>query len=201
MEYYNEDQLYKYFKETIKRDSMKKMDRLRKEIDAIKERELKRIDLEAKRQIDWTLGGELQEIKKDHQTKINQISINIDVKLMEIRAKFFEEIFDNVIAKLNKFTKKEEYYKLILKKVNDLIKEYPKEDIVFLVSKNDTQGIKALDCIKDNKKYQIQQTSDISIGGFIASFKDGVEVDETLDSKISDKKEDFIEKSRLFIRK
>ena len=193
MEYYNEDQLYKYFKETIKTESTKKMDRIRKEIDSIKERELNRIDLEVKRQIDWTIGQELVDIKKEHQTKLNQITIENDVKLMAHRTGLLKSIFDTVKKKLDDFVKSSKYDKYILDRIDKI------RCNSFIIGNSDQ---KALDIIlKINKNAKIAKSKDIKIGGFIAVLGDGKEIDETFDSKLHDKIDDFITESRLFIKK
>ena len=193
MEYYNEDQLYKYFKETIKTESTKKMDRIRKEIDSIKERELNRIDLEVKRQIDWTIGQELVDIKKEHQTKLNQITIENDVKLMAHRTELLKSIFDTVKKKLDDFVKSSKYDKYILDRIDKI------RCNSFIIGNSDQ---KALDIIlKINKNAKIAKSKDIKIGGFIAVLGDGKEIDETFDSKLHDKIDDFITESRLFIKK
>ena len=198
MEYYNEDLLYKYFKETIKNDSLKKMERIRKEIDAIKERELKRIDLEVKRQIDWTIGLELADIKKEHQTKVNQITIENDVKLMAHREEILKSIFADVEAKLKKFVTTKEYEKFILSKVNAIYKEYGSKCQSITIGEKDNKLSKAI--LENIKKINITYSKDVKIGGFVMCLAGGMEIDEMLDSKLIDKIDDFITKSRLFIK-
>ena len=199
MEYYNEDLLYKYFKETIKSDSTKKMERLRKEIDTIKERELRRIDLQVKRQIDWTIGLELADLKKEHQTKINQISIDNDIKLMAHRAELLGSIFAEVEKKIKKFSLTKQFKDYIISKIDLVNKTYKASCTKFIIGKND---INLSDIIQSlNKNNKVEFSKNIKIGGFIAVLSDGIEIDETFDSKINDKVDDFILESKLFIKK
>lgn len=201
MEYFSSEQLYKYFESEIKSSANSKMNQLRKEIDELKARELKKIDDELKESIDQALSLELKELKTDHSYEINRIMTDNARILMNKRLELLNSVFDDVKKKLLAFSSTEAYTKLMKKKIAVLNQVFKDQEVVFDIKKGDSLLTEVInhDFLG---KYTIQTNEKIQFGGFYAAcIKKGIEVDETLDFKLDDKKQWFYEKSNLYIKK
>lgn len=199
MDYYNEDQILQYFKDEIEKLSQEKIDKIKKEIAEIKANELNKIEEEVKKEIHLTLGAELKDLEKQHLSEINTILNESNYKLMKRREELFTDIFNTVKQKIVDFIQTERYETLMKTKLNDLAKLFVDEKINFLVNKDDKIIKKVIQSIF--KDYEIFENPRIELGGFQAySMNKGVEVDETLDSKLKEKKEWFYANSKLFIQ-
>jgi len=201
MEYFSSDQLYKYFESEIKSSANAKMNQLRKEIDELKAQELKKIDDELKASIDQALAFELKELKTDHSYEINHIMTDNARVLMNKRLELLNSVFDDVKKKLLSFSKSQAYQTLMSKKVEALNHVFQDQKVTFDI-KNDDDLLKEVIQKKFKGTIEIQTNDKIRFGGFFARcVKKGIEVDETLDFKLDDKKQWFYEKSNLYIKK
>ncbi len=201
MEYLSSEQLFKYFEKEINETSKKKIDALKSEISAIKQNELKKIDDDLKESIDHDLELELKDLKTDHSYEMNRILTENAKELMNRRQELFVSVFDAVREKLNDFVVSNEYTFLMTKKVANLSTVFKNDEIIFQVKKND-QLIKSVIEKTFQGKYKIDISNQIMIGGFFAACLDkGIELDESLDTLLEDKKQWFYEKSNLFINK
>jgi len=201
MEYYSSDQLFKYFSAEIKSSANAKMNQLRKEIDELKAVQLKKIDEELKSSVERALTLELKEADTDYSYEINRILMENSKKLMNKRTELLNSVFNEVKSKLLLFLKTDEYKSLMNIKVESLNTLFKNKKVIFNIMKNDKL---LTDAIKNNfhSEYEIKSTDKIVLGGFFADCNElGIEVDETLDFKLDDKKQWFYEKSNLFINK
>ncbi|MDD3122868.1 MAG: V-type ATP synthase subunit E family protein [Candidatus Izemoplasmatales bacterium] len=201
MEYYSSDQLFKYFSAEIKSSANAKMNQLRKEIDELKAVQLKKIDEELKSSVERALTLELKEADTDYSYEINRILMENSKKLMNKRTELLNSVFNEVKSKLLLFLKTDEYKSLMNIKVESLNTLFKNKKVIFNIMKNDKL---LTDAIINNfhNEYEIKPTDKIVLGGFFADCDElGIEVDETLDFKLEDKKQWFYEKSNLFINK
>lgn len=201
MAFYNEDQLYRYFDKAIKKESQKRIEELHKEIDYLYAKEMKKIteDLSLKNEI--ALNKALKEIQMDYQDKINKIGIGYDEKLIKERTFMTNIVFHSVLDRIYQFITSKEYEKLMkekLEKINDIAKS---KHVIFTISDRDSHLPKL---IEENvaSSYAVIKSPNLHLGGFEATIeKEGIVIDETIDSKLDEQKEWFYKNSKLFIRK
>ncbi len=201
MAFYNEDQLYRYFDKAIKRESEKRIEELHKEIDYLYAKEMKKIteDLSIKKEIN--LNQALRELQMDYQDKLNKISIGYDEKLIKERTFMTNIVFHAVLDRIYQFITSKEYEKSMkekLEKIHDISKS---KHVIFTISDRDTHLPKL---IEDHipSSHEIIKSPNIHLGGFEATIeKEGIVIDETIDSKLVDQKDWFYKNSKLFIRK
>ena len=117
MAYYNEEQLYRYFDKTIKREAEKRIKELNDEIEYLHAKEIKKIteDLEAKK--DLELNKRLKELQLSYQDKINQIGIDYDAKLLKERTFMTNIVFNAVLDRIYQFITSPEYEDLMKNKL------------------------------------------------------------------------------------
>ena len=201
MAYYNEEQLYRYFDKTIKREAEKRIKELNDEIEYLHAKEMKKVteDLEAKR--DLELNKRMKELQLSYQDKINQIGIDYDAKLLKERTFMTNIVFNAVLDRIYQFITSPEYEDLMKNKLGTLLKKYPDAKSIITISDRDTHLPKI---IKEVMKSQakIVKSPEIHLGGFEFLLEaEGLEVDETIDTKLIAQKEWFYKNSKLFIRK
>ena len=200
MAYYNEDQLYRYFDRSIHQESIKKIDALRKEIDYLYAKEMKKIrdDLLIKKKLQLNKG--LRELQIDYQDRINQIGVGYDEKLIKARTKMANTVFNHVFERLVDFIETKDYETYITEKVRALDQYVGDKKTVIKISPYDHK-IEAIikKALKQDVKIEIDPA--IKIGGFIVVIPSHhIELDVTIDTKLDEQKEWFYKHSKLFIR-
>lgn len=199
--YYNEDQLYRYFDKAIKKEAGKRIDQLRKEIDYLYAKEMKKIkeDLQLKKTLE--LNKALRELQVEYQDQINQIGVGFDEKLIKERTFMVNFIYQSVLIKLGDFIQTKEYDQLMtekIKKLNDFVKN---KKVVFNISENDERISKVIEKVMTST-FEIKVSHHIHLGGFLAEVpSDKIEIDETLDTRFNERKAWFYKNSKLFIRR
>lgn len=200
MAYYNEDQLYRYFDRSIHHESNKKVEALRKEIDYLYAKEMKKIrdDLLLKKKLKLNKG--LRELQIDYQDRINQIGVGYDEKLIKARSKMANTVFNRVFEKLVDFVASDAYQTYINDKLKSLASYTKDKNIVFKISPFDHKIEQILkQSLGDQTQFNIDPA--IKLGGFVLVVtKQQVELDLTIDTKLEEQKEWFYRHSKLFIR-
>ena len=200
MTYYNEDQLYRYFEKAIQAQADKKIDQLRKEIDYVYAKEMKKIkdDLVMKKELE--LNKELRDLRITYQDQINKIGVGFDEKLIKERTFMINIIFQSVLLELGDFIQTKAYDEMMAKRLSEINKYVSNKKVIYQNSKNDNR---ISDIIEKTvtSAYEIKTSHEIKIGGFIAEITaDKVEIDETLDKRLKERKAWFFKNSKLFIR-
>ncbi|MBN2504023.1 MAG: V-type ATP synthase subunit E [Bacilli bacterium] len=200
MDYYTNEQLYRYFENEIKKSAAKQSEALRNEIADLKDKELKKIQKELQDSIENATKLEMKELQVDHSYEINRIISDNSRKLMKRRLELLENVFSEAEAKLLKFVGSKEYEKLMEEKLLRIADKFSKCSIIFSLKPSD----KALaEYLKANykHKYSIAFDPEIKIGGFAVLCEElGVEIDETIDHRLKDQKEWFYANSNLFVK-
>ncbi|MCD4826862.1 MAG: V-type ATP synthase subunit E [Acholeplasmataceae bacterium] len=200
MAYYNEDQLYRYFDKAINNEANKKMSALRKEIDYLYAKEMKKIKDNLMVKKNLQLNKELRELQIEYQDQINKIGVGFDEKLIKERTFMINMVFQSVLLELGDFIQTTNYDDLMEKKISEISKFVKQKKVVFNISEIDQRITKVIEKTMKTP-YEIKVSYDIRIGGFIVEIpSDKVEIDETLDSKLKERKEWFFKNSKLFIR-
>jgi len=198
--YYNEDQLKRYFEKAIQRESDKQVEKLRKEINGIYSREIKKVkeDLAIKKQVQ--LSKAIRDVQVDYQDKINKIGVGYDEKLIKKRTEMTNYVFNHVEKKLVDFILKPEYEELMVSKTKELKTSIGDKKVSFKIGLEDIKLEKIIQK-EFGLKSTIERTEDIHLGGFQALlFDDEIEIDETIDTKLNERKQWFYMNSKLFIR-
>lgn len=200
MEYNNYEKLLDFFKKEINQIGSEKIKELENEISEIKDREIGKIRSDIEENVNRYKMFELKSVNTDHSSEINKINNKNHRLLMQKRQELIDSIFNDVIKKINKYIKTDNYYQLMEKKLLKALKILKADDIVFKYKKDDKLLKKILSENGFKDKTTIAST-DILIGGFIASsVKRRIEINETLDVRLEEKKQWFFENSNLFIR-
>ena len=199
--YYNEDQLYRYFDKAIKKEAGKRIDQLRKEIDYLYAKEMKKIkeDLQLKKTLE--LNKALRELQVEYQDQINQIGVGFDEKLIKERTFMVNFIYQSVLIKLGDFIQTKEYDQLMTEKIKQLNDFVKNKKVVFNISENDERISKVIEKVMTST-FEIKVSHHIHLGGFLAEVpSDKIEIDETLDTRFNERKAWFYKNSKLFIRR
>lgn len=200
MAYYNEDQLYRYFDKAINNEADKKISTLRKEIDYLYAKEMKKIKDNLMVKKNLQLNKNLRELQIEYQDQINKIGVGFDEKLIKERSFMINIVFQSVLLELGDFIQTKAYDDLMEKRIIEINKFVKDKKVIFNISEIDQRIAKIIEKTMKTP-YEIQVGNNIRIGGFIAEIpSDKVEIDETLDSKLKERKEWFYKNSKLFIR-
>lgn len=200
MEYLSDEQLFQYFQKEINESKQKRINKLRKEIDGIKEKELKIIHQELDENIQHALRLELKELRTNHSFEINKINTENSRNLMKKRQELLQLVFDEVSQKLKKYLKSKEYEAKMKEKILGLENTFQHQEVQFQIGDNDTILENVIKSVYQGKN-KIEKVDSIMHGGFIVSCLDkGIEIDETIDNRLLEKKEWFYENSNLFIK-
>lgn len=200
MAYYNEDQLYRYFEKAINKEADVKLGALRKEIDYLYAKEMKKIKDNLMVKKNLQLNKDLRELQIEYQDQINKIGVGFDGKLIKERSFMINMVFQSVLLELGDFIQTKDYDDLMKKKIKEINDYVKNKKVVFSIAEIDQR---MTDVIKKTmtSSYEIKASPDIRIGGFIVEIpSDKVEIDETIDTKLKERKEWFFKNSKLFIR-
>ena len=198
MSYYNEDQLKRYFEKAIQRESELRIEKLKKEIEYLYQKEMSKVttDLDMKKKLE--LGKSLREVHAEYQDRLNQIGAGYDEMLIKERAIMINHIFDKVYKKLHDYVASEAYVEHMTKQLHEVISfiKQPKIDVV--ISNHDKHLQQAF---KDIKGIHLILSAEIEIGGFKGiSINQNICIDETLDAKLHNQRNWFYENAKLFIK-
>jgi len=202
MAYYNEDQLRRYFEKAIKRESEEQIRKLQKEVDYLYNREIKKImeDIEIKRQVQ--MAKELKEVQINYQEELNQIGSGYDEKLIMKRHEMTALVFKEIETKLIAFAKTSGYKDWLNKRLENYTSKINGYHVIIHVSDQDQIAEKMINDMYKSLSFEIEKDKKIRFGGFILTIADKkIEVDETLDARLEEQKEWFLNHSKLFIRR
>lgn len=107
------------------------------------------------------LEGELKDVRLFAATKSSQDKLDTKKKLLELRANFVNELFNNVTDELKKFVKSDEYKNYLL---DNLKKIDVKDSGYFVVRENDIDLLNEL--LKENAITNKVEKGYFAIGGF-----------------------------------
>lgn len=197
MPYYNNDDLFRNFSRYINEKADQKINQLKEEIEQEKKRSVERVDKEIHKKIFRGLDIELSELNSDFTANMNMVKTEYSKEIMERRSQLLSSIIHEVHEKLAGFNKTKEYESLMKKQILSIGSDFCSEKVEFRIMKND-KTLKKI--IEDNYEgtYTIKEISEIEIGGFsMLCFKLGVMTDQTIDTRLEQKKQWLYEHSKL----
>jgi len=197
MPYYNNDDLFRTFSKYINEKANQKIDKIRSEIETEKERSLERIDKEIHKSIFRGLDIELSELNSDFSARMNKVKTEYSKVLMEKRSELLNSIIVEVSEKLQDFHKSKSYEKLMKKQLKSLGNDFCSKKVEFRIKRNDEIMKKVIESNYQGK-YSINEIDKIEIGGFSAlCFDLGIMTDQTIDTRLQEKKQWLYEHSKL----
>lgn len=202
MAYYNEDQLRRYFEKAIKRESENQIHKLQKEIDYLYNREIKKImdEIDIKKQVQ--MAKELKEVQIQYQEELNQIGTDYDAKLILKRNEMTSSIFQAIEKKISSFVQSEAYQDWFNKRLLNYEEKINGYHVIMHIAMHDIVAEKIIENVYKKVSYEIKHEKEILLGGFVLTISDkNLEVDETLDTRLNEQKEWFLNHSKLFIRR
>ena len=185
------------FLNAIKEYADEQQNAMRKEVEQLKEKRLKEAEIKGKADSRAYIKNKSREKNNQEIAKVVKIMQDGQKKLFIERSKMTEEIFEKASEKLIEFTKSEQYSQKLLnstKAISDFFKSAP---CVLYLKENDMKNADSIKAVYgENAEIQIDKS--IKIGGikvFCPSM--GIVADETLDSKLLEQRDWFIENSDL----
>jgi vacuolar-type H+-ATPase subunit E/Vma4 len=199
MEYYNEDSLFKYFTQEIAETSRLEMEAIQKEIDAIKQRELAKIELEVKHQVGLSLGAELKDLQTNYRNEINQLIAESGKRLLERRNAIVEEVFSEVSKRLTNFRDTPDYAANVQSRLKHALGGLNGLNLMISIAEHDAVARKLIQ--ESAPLATIAETKAIRYGGFVMVDEDAsIEIDQTIDSSLEAMKQWFYTNSKLFVK-
>lgn len=197
MPFYNNDNLFRYYSKYINDKADERIEKIKLEIESEKKRALERIEDEVRKRINRNLEVELTELNSEFKLNLTKVKTEYSKVIMEKRTELLNTIVQDVYDKLKTFYKTKEYEKLMIKKIEQLSSDFCKDKIEFRVMEKDTVLKKV---IKEHYKgsYKIKEINEIEIGGFSAlCFEMGIMTDQTIDTRLNEKRQWLFEHSKL----
>lgn len=169
----------------------------------VAQKEKDEIVQKAKEKYLYNASKEIRRIVKKLQERtvklISQEEIKAKGEVLKHRERLVNELFENVVEKINTFTSSEQYVKFLIKSANEAIEDTQNGDITILIRQED---MKYKDDILNSvvANCTIEVDTGIKHGGVSILIKGGkVLIDRTLDSAIDEQRKRFVFESGLGI--
>ena len=197
---YFETDVTRYFEKEIRESANEKIKKLKEEIESVKKRMLDTIDEEIHASVFRAMEIELNELTLDYSAQINRLKLQTHQKLIRKKRELMESILLEVQKKLKAFTKTNKYKANMKKMIKKIDQSFCGNNILFRIKKNDNT-MKEILAENYTNKYEIEETDEINLGGFIAICKTkGILSDQTLDAKLEEKRNMFNQKMKFVIK-
>lgn len=139
------------------------------------------------------------DIKKKYRHEIATYSLKKKRELLLKRQEITERVFSNVAAMLVDFAKTPEYDNYLISAIKKLADNNNFESIEIFLNANDLAKKAEIEKLF-SATATVSQSTDVKIGGFIASNRSlGIYFDETLEQRLYDQKNFFMQQSKLAI--
>jgi len=196
-----QDDIYRYFKNEIETNANLKIEALQEEIEAIKHKQLGMIDEEIHDGIYKALENELNEMNLDYSATLNRLKLASNKETIKRKRDLLDSVLLEVTNKCVKFVNTKDYVSKMEKLVQKIDKDFCGVDLLFKVKQKD-EVMKSIIKEKFKHKYKIEADSFIKIGGFIAvCVEKGILTDQTIDSKLEEKRNWLHQNIKLAIKK
>ncbi|NLB19364.1 MAG: hypothetical protein GX829_00655 [Clostridium sp.] len=198
MKYNTQEELEAYFKQEIQEVSQNEIDKIEKEMDKIRTRIMAEMEETARQHAQIIIDQETKEMTTDYSVAISRLADESNRKLVKKRLDLTESLMNEVIDKLQVYSKTEDYKEMIINKVKVLSEKHA-HDGILSVSPKDKE---ILDDLIESFEGHVTGKVDPEIkhGGFTLQFhQENIIIDETFDTIIKDQKERFYSNSNLII--
>lgn len=187
------------FLQAIKKYADQQRNAMREEVEHLKEEKLNEAKQKAKRDSGKLVKDKIEEIKNRETSKLAKLTQDGQKELFLERAKMTEDIFKKAEEKLIEYSKTTEYSEKLTQSAKEIANLFGNKEYVIYLSEKDlaySDKLKAL----FNENTEISADKSIKIGG-IKGFCHSMNIvaDETLDSKLYEQRNWFIENSGLSV--
>ena len=197
---YLDTDVFQYFKKEIEAAANLQIKTLKDEIEDIKKKQIAHIDEDVHDGINRALETELNELNTDHSASMNRIKTNTHQEIIKKKKELLDSVILEVQKKCLHFVKTKKYQNGMLNLVKKIDKEFCGENFLFRIKQDDN----ALEDIITNnysKNHVIEKVDYIKIGGFIGICTEkGILTDQTIDSKLEERRTWFYENSKLAVK-
>lgn len=194
MKEFNKESLLKYIKEEIERLSAEDVEKAEKEVQAIRNSEVSKMEKQMKESNELIYQNKLEDLKVQHTVEMSKIKSSQMKEIFVKREEYAQKIFDAVREKLLSYTETDAYVSKMLENMKKYLAE--NKGYVLHIGPNDKKlekEIKEIDGVSE-----VVLDENIIIGGFVLS-KNSQYFDETLDTKFEEQKKWFYSNSNFII--
>jgi len=192
------EELEEYFKNEIEKVSQIEIKKIQKEIENIKNKNIKELEETARNNAEITVSQEVKSMDSEHAISLSRMADDNQRKLMKKRQDLIDNLFVEIREKLVGFTETDGYKAKLKEKITLLGNQYHSDGILRLADKD----MSMTDELRKSFSGHILVESDesIKIGGFILEFQqDRIVIDETYDARLKEEREMFYANSELII--
>jgi|GEM_PF-2353696 len=134
---------------------------------------------------------EVNELSVENRREISQQRLEKKKEYLERRKALEDALFDRVKTRLVQYAKTERYKASVIQSVEDLVREYPYDNTVFQLNRND-QDIEAQVLLTYGRPCKVEYTDSIEVGGVIyINRSQGYIIDRSLDAVLQEQREWF----------
>ena len=196
-----QDNVLQYFQKEIEESGNKKIVKLENVIKLMENKAMKLLKEEIDDTITKAKNSELNEMNQEHSASLNRLRVENHKEIIKKKRDLLESVLLEVISKLQKFVKTDEYKDKMIYLIKKINKDFCGNEIHFKIKKNDKIIRQIID---DNfsSNHVISDDESINIGGFKAvCIEKGILTDQSVDSSLEEKKKWFYKNSKLAIKK
>lgn len=192
----NQNEKIERFAEVINKSAATRCKRLEKQTEKFRKSQLSLLEAQEKKELSARLSYEVQKIQTETNSTISALTAQSKQRIVAKRDEITAEVFALCEERLKSFVKSEEYKSFLQKSISNLLCEVGEDGFVY-VRECDTELCKKM---FEGKSVTFLKGEDIKIGGAYASNKEkSVFVSDTLEGRLSEKREAFMAFSGLSI--
>lgn len=191
MNFVNPNDLFQYFKESIRNASIDEITALKNDIQTISKQGQDEILASLQSETNELLQLASQEIAKEYKLQIAKYEVECQKNVVSTRSHLMDQLFEELVARLEIYQASKEYQK----KIAHELKQFEKEKIKWIEVSPKDQFISDL-----KLGVPVKENSHI-MAGYRIYFQDNKRlIDETMNNKLADAKRYFLEFASWFIQ-
>ena len=198
MQYNTIEELEEYFIGEIERVSQNEIKKIQKEIDNIKNKNLKELEETARHNAEIIVSHEVESMDSEHAISLSRLKDDNQRKLMKKRQELTENLFMEISEKIMAYTETDDYYEKMKEKISHLSSRYHSDGVLRLATKDMTLAEELSE--KFSGEVLVKPDESIKIGGFILVFhQERIIINETYDARLKEEREKFYANPELII--
>ncbi len=195
----NEKKAYTFL-EAIDKYALEQREKMKNDAEKVKEQEMKKAESEVLSEVNSIMEIQTAKMKAELVSQISEKQISCRRSLLKNRDLISEEVFSKVRAKLENFTKTQEYVHLLLNFARNVSDVLTQEGTIIYIRDLDRDLTKEISSLFSTEGCRVEIDKNIKIGGLRGyNEKMGIVIDETLDSRLELQYDWFKENSGLSI--
>lgn len=198
MQYNTIEELEEYFIGEIERVSQNEIKKIQKEIENIKNKNLKELEETARHNAEIIVNHEVKSMDSEHAISLSRLKDDNQRKLMKKRQELTENLFMEISEKLVAYTETDDYHEKMKEKISHLSSRYHSDGILRLATKDMTLAEELSKMFSG--EVLVKPDESIKIGGFILEFhQERIIINETYDARLKEEREKFYANPELII--